>query len=125
VLIAQRSGADDGLAAAAGVCAAVGHVAPVWLKFRGGKGVATSAGVLSILAPRALLVGSAVFGLTLWRSRYVSLASIAASVAAAVAAIVWRESGAAVGAACALCVLILVRHRSNLERLRAGTERRL
>ena len=124
VLLAARAGADEGLAAAAGVCAAVGHVAPIWLKFRGGKGVATSAGVMSIVAPRALAVGLAVFALTAWRTRYVSLASMAASVATAVAAIVGRDSRAAAGAALVLCALILVRHRANVERLRAGTERR-
>jgi glycerol-3-phosphate acyltransferase PlsY len=125
VLLATRAGADEGLAAAAGVCAAVGHIAPIWLKFRGGKGVATSAGVLSIVAPRALAVGLAVFALTVWRTRYVSLASTAASVAAAVAAIAWRESRGAAGTALVLCALILVRHRANFERLRAGTEQQI
>ena len=122
VILAQRAGAEEGMAAAAGVCAVVGHIAPVWLGFHGGKGVATAAGVLAILAPRPLLAALIVFAATLWRGRYVSLASMAASVTSVVAAIMLREAPAVVLASALLCGLIVFRHRDNLARLRAGTE---
>lgn len=111
--------------AAAGVAAVVGHIFPVWLRFRGGKGVATAAGVFSVLTPLAMAPVAAIFVLTVWLTRFVSLGSLVATVALGPIALVLGAGAAVVSAAVAAALLILFRHRSNIERLRAGTERRI
>jgi glycerol-3-phosphate acyltransferase PlsY len=111
--------------AAAGVAAVVGHIFPVWLRFRGGKGVATAAGVFSVLTPLAMAPVAAIFVLTVWLTRFVSLGSLVATVALGPIALVLGAGAAVVSAAVAAALLILFRHRSNIGRLRAGTERRL
>lgn len=109
-------------AAAAGLAAVVGHVFPVWLGFRGGKGVATAAGALLVLDPASALLALVVFALVLRALRWVSLASLAATWTAALA--VWLHGGPLV-AVVAIACLVSVRHRDNVRRLRAGTEPRL
>jgi glycerol-3-phosphate acyltransferase PlsY len=109
----------------------VGHIFPVWLKFRGGKGVATGAGVLLMLAPLAVLIAAILFLAIVLVTRYVSLGSILA--AAVIPIIVWlqlqfyesRTDGEALIATtvCA-AMLIIFAHRSNIERLTKGTESR-
>lgn len=116
---------DSRLPAAAGVAAIVGHIYPVWLRFRGGKGVATACGVFSVLTPLAALPAFAVFIATAWATRYVSLGSVLATIVLPPVAYATGYSAATLTAACAAAVLILFRHRGNLARLRAGTERRL
>src|SRR3954470_15212161 len=81
VLAAQTAAGSIGVMAAAGAAAVVGHVYPVWLRFRGGKGVAVAAGVFGVLAPLATLAAALVFVATVWSTRLVSLGSIAATVA--------------------------------------------
>jgi glycerol-3-phosphate acyltransferase PlsY len=124
VLVADRMGSGAAMTAAAGLAAIVGHIYPFWLHFRGGKGVATACGVFAILAPAAVLPALGVFVGTVWLTKYVSLGSVLATVA--LPPIVFATGGpdSAVVAACAACALILFRHRSNVVRLRAGTERR-
>jgi glycerol-3-phosphate acyltransferase PlsY len=109
-----------------GVAAIAGHNWPVYLKFKGGKGVATSAGVLLGAAPLAMAAGLGVWLVVFLLSRYVSLASLAA--AAAVPAFGWIRYGPR-GALLpsvltALALAIVVRHRANIGRLRRGTEHR-
>jgi glycerol-3-phosphate acyltransferase PlsY len=110
---------------AAGVAAVLGHVYPVWLRFRGGKGVATAAGVFSILAPLATLLAAAAFIATVWVTRYVSLGSIVATCALPPLAWVTDAPLEVVVASGLTAALIIQRHRPNLARLHAGTERRL
>lgn len=112
-------------AAAAGVAAVVGHVYPVWLGFRGGKGVATAAGVFGALSPWPAAIAAVVFGATVARTRFVSLGSIAATMVLPVAE--WLTAGPrAVDLAATLVAgLILFRHRGNMARLWARTERAL
>ena len=112
-------------AAVAGVAAIVGHVYPVWLRFRGGKGVATACGVFSILTPFAVPPALAVFFITVWVTKYISLGSVLATLALPPIAYASGNPTAAVFAAFAAAALIVFRHRSNLMRVLTGTERRL
>lgn len=125
VVLAERLTGTVGGAAVAGVAAIVGHIYPVWLRFRGGKGVATACGVFSVLTPLAVPPALGVFLVAVWLSKYISLGSVLASLALPPIAYATGSPGAVVGAACAAAVLIVFRHRSNVVRLRSGTERRI
>jgi acyl phosphate:glycerol-3-phosphate acyltransferase len=127
---ARSVGADDSWAAAiGGVAAVVGHVRSVFIRFGGGRGVATGAGAMLVLAPLTLPAALAVFGVLVWRTRYVSLGSIGAAVTVAVgAALLYalgRSSVEAVVAAALIGAVVVIAHADNIERLRAGSERRL
>jgi glycerol-3-phosphate acyltransferase PlsY len=124
VVLAQRLGRAGAGPAAAGVAAIVGHVYPVWLGFRGGKGVATACGVFTVLTPLAVPPARAVFLASVWVTKYISGGSVLASVVLPPAAYVTGSPGPVVAAAVAASALIVFRHRSNLARLREGTERR-
>jgi glycerol-3-phosphate acyltransferase PlsY len=125
VVLAMRLSTDGNAPAAAGLAAILGHIYPVWLRFRGGKGVATACGVFTVLTPLAALPAFAVFIATAWATRYVSLGSVLATIVLPPVAYATGYSATTLTAACAASVLILFRHRGNLARLRAGTERRL
>jgi glycerol-3-phosphate acyltransferase PlsY len=125
VWIAERVSADPGLPAAAGVAAIVGHIYPVWLKFRGGKGVATACGVFSVLTPLALPPALVIFAAVVWLTKYISLGSVLASLALPPIAYALGSPASAVVAAMAAASIIVFRHRSNVGRLRTGTERRI
>jgi acyl phosphate:glycerol-3-phosphate acyltransferase len=125
VLVADRWSAAATAPAAAGLAAIVGHVYPIWLRFRGGKGVATACGVFSVLTPWAVLPTVALFVATVWATRFVSLGSLVAALALGPIAYALGAPPAALGAAAGAAALIVFRHRSNLSRLRAGTERRI
>jgi glycerol-3-phosphate acyltransferase PlsY len=111
--------------ALASVLAVAGNCWPVYLGFRGGKGVATGLGAFLALIPWAVLAAAVVWGMTTGASRYVSLGSVAACIALPVAAALLGYAPTAVAAAVAAAAIIVWRHRDNLRRLRAGTERRL
>lgn len=107
----------------------LGHSAPVWLGFKGGKGVATSLGVLFGMIPLVAFADFALWGLVFWLSRYVSLASIAAAVGLPVLTIVflflgWIEGWGYFQFAWVAGLLVIWRHWSNIKRLAAGTESR-
>jgi glycerol-3-phosphate acyltransferase PlsY len=125
VLVANRFSDGPAVPAAAGFAAIVGHVYPVWLRFRGGKGVATACGVFSVLTPFGVGPALAVFTATVWITRYVSAGSVLASVTLPPVAFATGSPPAVVAAALASSSLIVFRHRSNLARLRQGTEPRL
>lgn len=110
-----------------GALSIVGHNWPIYLGFKGGKGVATSAGALLGIAPLAVLIGGACWGIVFLMSRYVSVASIATAVAVAIAGWILylsRYGWVLPAALSVLSLLIIWRHRSNIERLRNGTEHR-
>ena len=120
----------DWWVAAAAVAVVAGHVFPVWLGFRGGKGVATGLGVFAVLAPLALLCALPVFVLVVWATRYVSLGSIVA--AALMPLAVWALGARAsardaelmpvLTAASVGGALIIFMHRANIGRLLRGEE---
>ena len=125
VLVAERLTPAPSAAVAAGLASVIGHIYPVWLGFRGGKGVATAAGVFAILAPLAMALASGVFLLAVWITRYISVGSLAgAATLVAAAGVLDQPTAVAIGAAVA-ALIILYRHRGNLSRLIDGTERRV
>jgi acyl phosphate:glycerol-3-phosphate acyltransferase len=128
-VVSRRNGMDFELAAAiAALCAILGHVFPVWLKFRGGKGVATAVGAFLGLAPRAVLVVFAIFLIIVLVFRYVSLGSVVASAVFPVLAFFLyrgRSSPAGLAVMLGASLLIILKHKANIRRLLNGTENRL
>ena len=115
------------LGLACGLAAVAGHNWPVWLKFKGGKGVSTSAGMLLGIAPAAVGIGFLVFAATVALTRFVSLGSILAAIAVP-AAYLWLEgpdNRLLAGALVLMGLLVVVKHRANIRRLLAGTEPRI
>jgi acyl phosphate:glycerol-3-phosphate acyltransferase len=122
VWLAERFTTSAVVPAAAGVAAIVGHIYPVWLRFRGGKGVATACGVFSLLTPLAVPPALAIFIAVAWLTKYISLGSVLASLALPPLAYATGSPAASVAAASVAATLIIFRHRSNMTRLRARTE---
>src|SRR6476619_5967827 len=113
----------------AAMSSVLGHLYPPWLKFKGAKGVATSAGALLALTPVATLIGVAIWITVFWLTRYVSLASVTAAVVLPIVILVvtWREQEEVkplVYASACVAAVVIWRHRSNLSRLIRGTEPR-
>jgi glycerol-3-phosphate acyltransferase PlsY len=114
--------------ALAAICAVVGHMFPVWLHFRGGKGVATGFGVFLVAAPLAALAAITVFAIVLLLSRYVSLASILGAASFPIFAwLLVRGDKPAffIAAQIIVALLIIVKHHQNIRRLLAGNENRI
>jgi acyl phosphate:glycerol-3-phosphate acyltransferase len=113
----------------AAVACVLGHTFPIWLQFKGGKGVATSAGALFGLLPLAALVGALIWFTCFKLTRYVSVASITAAIALPIVIFVMVDRGKSHGGllfcfSICLTALVVLRHRSNLVRLVRGTEPR-
>ena len=125
MLLAARLDGSHATPAVAGFAAIVGHIYPIWLRFRGGKGVATACGVFAALAPNALPPVLIVFLVTAWLTKYISLGSVLASAALPPIAYAVGTPISNVLAAVAAAALIVFRHRSNLARVWLGTERRI
>lgn len=125
VLVARQIDPGATGPAIAGIAAVLGHIYPVWLGFRGGKGVATTCGVFAVLAPQAAALATAVFLVLVWRTRFISLGSVAGSVILAPLAYVTGAPEVTVVAAAVVAAIVTHRHRTNLRRVFAGIERRL
>ncbi len=125
VLLAVRFAATPELASLAAAAAVIGHMFPVWLGFRGGKGVATGAGAFLPLAPQATGIGLATFVVVAASTRFVSLGSVAGTVALAASTFALGAHPALRWSASLVGALIVWRHRSNLERILRGDESRV
>ncbi len=113
--------------ALAALFAILGHIFPIWLRFRGGKGVATGLGAFALIAPKAVLAAVCIFVVVVLVFRYVSLGSIIAVAAFPILAWLLHEYGNAWLALAFMSLaslLIVARHHQNIRRLLAGTERR-
>jgi len=113
----------------AAMSSVLGHLYPPWLKFKGGKGVATSAGALLALAPVATLIGVAIWITVFWLTRYVSLASVTAAVVLPIVILLvsspdQNKREPLVYSSVCVAAVVVWRHRSNLSRLIRGTEPR-
>jgi len=125
VLIARFFGAGDGVAVFAGLIAFLGHLYPVFLGFRGGKGVATALGVLLALAPGGVVAGVTIFAaVTVW-SRFVSLGSLVAAATMPLFISQFGYNWKIVYAALIMAAFIIYKHRNNILRLCQGAENRL
>ncbi len=129
---ARLLGAGAGLAAAAAFAVVFGHVFPIFLGGRGGKGVASSAGAMAVLTPAALGLAALLFLAVVARTRYVSLGSLTASLALPLLVVLcerlgWQRSEGPwhATAAAGLALLVFATHRGNLRRLLGGDERRI
>lgn len=122
--VAERFGEAEGLRITAGLAAILGHNFTCWLRFRGGKGVATSAGVLAALVPGALIIILSIWIIAFALTRYVSLASLAAAFALPFATWITRHSPSLTIVTGAMAALAIYKHRSNIQRLLHGTENR-
>jgi len=123
VLIA-RAWLGETAAMVAGLGAFLGHVYPVWLGFKGGKGVATYLGVLIALAWQLALLFAALWLAIAKVGRISSLAAIVATIAVPIAAWIWGGTGLAITVTL-MSILVLIKHRPNIERLLAGQEPRI
>lgn len=123
LLIAIRvfnlQGGELGLVALA---AFIGHCYPVYLGFKGGKGVATALGVFLVLSPKSILCALALFALTLWRWRFISLASISAAAAIPFLILLFERSLPLFLVTLVIAGIVIWRHKSNIDRLLAGSE---
>lgn len=129
IIIGDSGSSIDWLTAAAAIAVIVGHIFPVWLRFRGGKGVATGAGVFLMLAPIALFCAAIILVVVVSITKYVSLGSMVA--AAIIPLFVWMDMvfikpitdlWPLLTAAVAGAMLIIFAHRGNIRRLAEGTE---
>jgi glycerol-3-phosphate acyltransferase PlsY len=119
------AGGDAWVPVALGVAAVIGHVYPLFMKFRGGKGVATAAGAVLALAPAALGISALVWITVLVATGYVSLASMLGAIVFPIAVRLLDPGNAyTLGVGVLLAVFIIVTHRSNIKRLLAGEENR-
>jgi len=125
VFITFQLAPESLLVSLVGLAAFLGHIFPVYLGFKGGKGVATGLGVMLVICPLATLLSAAVFALVAYLKRYVSLASIIAAAMLPVFMSFFPRGKDYVGMAVIVAVLIIIKHKENIKRLVAGTENRI
>ena len=124
VIVARLLGAEDEILAMVGLAAFLGHVFPVWLRFRGGKGVATLIGVVAALLWQAAIVVAIIWILALLLTRYSSVSGMVGAIAAPIAAFLLQRVDLSILFA-GLALLVLWKHRANIGRLLKGTEPRV
>jgi acyl phosphate:glycerol-3-phosphate acyltransferase len=111
--------------AEAALFAVLGHVFPIWLRFKGGKGVATALGVFCVLFPKAILLALAIFVLVVAITRYVSLGSILGAIAFPAAAYFLQKTDTvSLLLASSVSLIVILKHHQNISRLLSGTESR-
>jgi glycerol-3-phosphate acyltransferase PlsY len=121
-IVAARSGLEPSATALVGIAAFLGHLYPVFLKFQGGKGVATGFGVLLGVAPWVAACLIPLFGMMLLTTRIVSLSSMVGAAAAPVVLWLFNHPPAVILMGAFLAVMVILRHQRNIQRLRSGTE---
>jgi glycerol-3-phosphate acyltransferase PlsY len=122
--VGTRAGPEPAWGAAAAVLAVVGNCWPVFLGFRGGKGVATAVGALLLVTPWALVPAAAVWGALVASFRFVSLASVCAAAGLPLAILALGYPAVHAAGGLVVAAIVVLRHRDNLRRLLAGTEHR-
>ena len=122
VLIGTDTWQKQTIVALAGLAAFLGHIFSIFLKFKGGKGVATATGVFLGLCPLAVFVDVVIFAFVAWRWRYVSLASLSAALAMPVLMGLFSDKKVYILLAVVIAFLIFYRHKDNIKRLLAGRE---
>lgn len=125
VVLFARLASWEYLPLVCGIAAILGHSFSLFLKFKGGKGVATSTGVFAGLLPMPTLFAAIVFGIVLGAKRMVSLASICAAFTLAVMVILFPASIPLRLITVAVAILVIAKHRTNIQRILAGTESRI
>lgn len=125
VIVALSLALTTAATALVGIAAFLGHLYPVFLRFQGGKGVATALGIFLGLAPLVTMILAAIFLLVLSATRVVSLSSMAASASAPIVFWFFFHSAILTGASLFIAAMIVLRHRGNIKRLKLGTEPRL
>lgn len=113
---------DETGVALTALAAFIGHCYPVYLGFKGGKGVATALGIFLVLSPLSVLCVLGIFAFVLWKWRYISLASISAAAIMPLLIFLFEQSATLGGATFLIAALVIWKHRANIERLRSGTE---
>ena len=122
VLLGAYLLASPGAMVVGGLFAVLGHIFPIFIGFRGGKGVATGLGVISALMPKVTLIVVVVWVVLTLITRYVSVASIVAAVLTPILAAVFKEPIIYFLFALVIAVFIVFRHKENIQRLKAGRE---
>jgi glycerol-3-phosphate acyltransferase PlsY len=125
VWAAVRLGMDDTVVAVVALAAFLGHVFSVWLRFKGGKGVATAAGAILALDWRVGAAALMTWVAVVVATRYSSLGSLVAAIVAPAAVYGWRGAGPLFAATCAMCVVLVWRHEGNIRKLLRGEESRI
>lgn len=125
VWLASHYVADPSTAAYTGLAAFLGHAFPLFLKFKGGKGVATALGVLLGLSSTLAMTAAAAWVLIAWFTRYSSMAALVAAFAAAIAGWLVLPDPAVSGCVSAISVILVWRHQGNIGKLLAGTESKI
>jgi glycerol-3-phosphate acyltransferase PlsY len=125
VWLARQWGRSDWISGAAALLAVVGHIFPLYHGLRGGKGVATALGCFVPILPWPLIMGTVMWLATVAIWRYVSIGSILAAVTLPLAAALFDYPSPFIYSAILIALLVLYKHRGNIQRLKAGTESKL
>ncbi len=125
VLIARTAGLEPMALSLVGGASFLGHCFPLFLGFRGGKGVATACGVIFVLAPVPLLLSALVFGVVVLSSRYVSLGSITGALTVPLFIYIVPDSRVYLPMGIFISTVIVLKHRDNIKRLLSGVENRI